>query len=594
MNTHLKMTNRVNFLANSIAKSLLCAALVTPLVLTSTWVNAEAIQQPFSIPAGDLGSVISRFAANTGAVVYFDSKLTKGKKTTGLNGSFTILSGLSQLLNGSGLKVIQESDDSYLVVKDTNPPMTLSTLKIKSSSTSNNATEGSNSYIITKMTTATKMNLAVLDTPQSISVVTSAEMEDFNLTSINDVLENTVGITVEKMESDRTQFTSRGFEINNFLIDGLSLPLNYSYQYGDINMAIYDHVEVTRGATGLTSANGNPSATVNMIRKRPTEEFNAAAKLSVGSWNSKIATADVGGAVNNDKSIRARAIVDVQNAESYLDRYETDSNLLSVIVETDISDNSLLAGGFTRYEDNNKGSQWGGIPAFDGVDYDISTNASSDWTYRDVVTTDAFIELTNTLANNWQLKSTYSYKDIEQDAELMNLWVYDDVLKIDGVQAYELSSKEHVLNLTLNGDYQLFNRDSEFVLGLDLAKRDVKETSDYDNDILGTAVDLTTWDGSTATPVYDDRNDGTDYNEKQTALFAASNIHILKKLNLLLGSRISNWERKGTGYWNASLDSDDKGVFTPYAGLVYKHTDTLSVYASYTTTFKPQSYIDEK
>lgn len=582
--------------------SVITAAIVGTLSLSIS-VQAEKIsnsevtitknKQSYKISAGSLEQALNTFGQQANIVLFFSTELTKDLHSNGLDGLFTKEQGLEQLLSGSNLVAIKQDDGGYVIkrisLQQSAGRLALTTVH----SGSDNITEGTDSYITKSMNTATKMNLDVIDTPQSISVITSAQIEDFQLTSINKILGNTVGVTVEKMESDRTQFTSRGFEIKNFLIDGLSLPLNYSYQYGDIDMALYDHVEITRGATGLTSPNGDPSATINMIRKRPTTNFQTEVKLSLASWSYKRADVDISGAVNNDKSIRVRAILAFENADSYLDRYETDSNLISTIIEVDIADNILFTAGITRYEDNNQGTQWGGIPAFDGIDYDISTNAATDWSYRDVVTTDMFMEVETSLTNDWQLKSTYAYKDIDQDANLANLWAYGDELQLDGVQDYQLLSKEHLLNVTLNGLYSLFNQKHEIVFGLDLAKRDVNETSNYDQDILGTVINLATWDGTTVTPVFDDRTDGTDYTEEQSALFFATNIHLLDNLNLLLGSRISNWKREGTSYWDSSWASDDEGVFTPHVGVLYKLTNNISTYASYTTTFKPQSNIDE-
>ncbi|SEG86125.1 TonB-dependent siderophore receptor [Marinobacterium lutimaris] len=556
----------------------------------STATTAEVETKLYKIPAGPLTAALNRFSTQAGVFLVGASTAAQGKNSPGLNGNYTLEQGFAALLTGSGLQAVKQTDGSYTLQVISTDESMLPTISVTDTAT---ATESAESYKITSSPSATKMQMDILDTPQSVSVVTAKQIEDFQLGTINDVLDSTTGITVEKMESDRTQFTSRGFEITNFLIDGVSLPLNYSYQYGDIDMAIYDRVEVIRGATGLVSANGDPSATINLIRKRPTDESQAELKVSAGSWDYRRADADFSGALNEAGTVRGRAIFAVENADSYLDRYETDSNIASAIIETDLSDRTLLSAGFTRYEDNNQGSQWGGIPAFDGTDYDVSTNATSDWAYRDVVTNDLFVELEHTLANDWQIKGTYAYEDIDQDAELINLWVYSGVLEIDGVQQYELSSKEHLFNLTLNGDYSLWGRDHEFVAGIDLAKRDLEETSNYDYDLLGTVIDLDSWDGSTDTPTYDDRTDGTDYTEKQAALFLANNLHLTDKLSLLLGTRLSNWERSGTGYWDSDWGSDDSGVLTPYAGAVYKITDNLSTYASYTTTFTPQSYIDE-
>jgi outer membrane receptor for ferric coprogen and ferric-rhodotorulic acid len=108
-------------------------------------------------------------------------------------------------------------------------------------------------------------------------------MEDFRLDTINDVLANT-GVTVEKVETNRTYYTARGFDITNFQMDGIGVPMTYSLQYGDIDMAMFDRVEIVRGANGLSSSTGNPSATVNFIRKRPTDDFQASAGLTIGSW----------------------------------------------------------------------------------------------------------------------------------------------------------------------------------------------------------------------------------------------------------------------------------------------------------------------
>lgn len=72
-------------------------------------------------------------------------------------------------------------------------------------------TEQTQSYTTGAMETATKMDLSVRETPQSVSVTTRTKMDDFKMESISDVLEHTTGVTVEQVETDRTYFTARGF-----------------------------------------------------------------------------------------------------------------------------------------------------------------------------------------------------------------------------------------------------------------------------------------------------------------------------------------------------------------------------------------------
>ena len=330
-----------------------------------------------------------------------------------------------------------------------------------------------------------------------------------------------------------------------------------------------------------------------MIRKRPTQEFKGLVKLSGGSWNKRRVDADISGSLTQSGDVTARLIVSKEKSDSYLDRYESDSTLISGIVEAKVSDDSKLSIGLSRYEDKNKGSQWGGIPAFNGIDYDVSTNAASDWSYRDVLTNEAFVEFDSNINDNWKVKTTYLYKNIKQDANLINLWDYSGDLKIDGAQDYDLSSKEHLLDLTLNGNYSLFNKEHKAVFGINYAKRNVKENSLYDRNILGTIIDLQSWDGSTATPVFNDTPNNSKYNEKLLALFFATNYNILDDLSLVAGTRYSNWETKGYGYWNSDKSSKNNGILTPYIGLVYKISDNISTYASYTTSYTPQSEIDK-
>lgn len=113
---------------------------------------------------------------------------------------------------------------------------------------SDSVTEGTNSYTTKSMNTATKLNLSVRDTPQSVVVVTSEQIKDENLESIQDITNNIAGFNSPTWDSERVYITSRGFEVDYYQIDGI--PTNYSgTQQQDLSM--YDRVEVVKGANGL-------------------------------------------------------------------------------------------------------------------------------------------------------------------------------------------------------------------------------------------------------------------------------------------------------------------------------------------------------
>src|SRR3954468_3247458 len=91
---------------------------------------------------------------------------------------------------------------------------------------------------------ATGLRLSPRETPQSVSVVTRGLMDDFKLNSVNAALEASNGVVVEKVETDRTYYTARGFDIVNFQLDGIGLPFVYGLVDGDIDTATYERVEV--------------------------------------------------------------------------------------------------------------------------------------------------------------------------------------------------------------------------------------------------------------------------------------------------------------------------------------------------------------
>ena len=168
-------------------------------------------------------------------------------------------------------------------------------------------TEGSGLYTADWMRSANGLVLSQRDTPQSTSVITRQQMDDRAIGSVRDVMENATGMNVQQAESERLTYYSRGFSMDTFQFDGVVKPLNSLYQFGEGNLdpAIYDHVEIIRGATGLMSGTGNPGGSVNFIRKRPTREFQGEAKVSAGSHDTYRGEIDLSTPFNASGSVRA-------------------------------------------------------------------------------------------------------------------------------------------------------------------------------------------------------------------------------------------------------------------------------------------------
>jgi outer-membrane receptor for ferric coprogen and ferric-rhodotorulic acid len=460
-------------------------------------------------------------------------------------------------------------------------------------------TEGSGSYTAGSTSTATKLPLTLRETPQSVTVVTREKMDDFNQTSINQVLEGTAGVTVEKIETDRTYYSSRGFDITNFQVDGLGLPMANGNVNGDLDTAIYDRVEVIRGATGLMTGAGNPSATVNMVRKRPTQEFQASVKGSAGSWENGRGEMDVSGSLVESGKLRGRTVLVKQNKESYLDRYATDKTVIYGVVEGDVAANTLLTLGYSLQQNDSDSPMWGALPLFytDGspTDYDVSTSTSSDWSYWNVDNRRAFAELSHDFGSGWQGKAVYNFIDTRQDSRLFYIYGTPDKTTGEGLLSYpglyQMHMKQHVADVTASGPFRLLGREHQLVVGGTVSRSTVDELSLYSNDIGTKLPPLENWDGSYTQPAFDLYPNGSHWTDKEVAGYLAARFSVLRDLSWIVGSRLTSWETEGQGYGTVKSNSAH-GVLTPYTGLVYDLTDQWSTYASYTTIFTPQKAMD--
>ncbi|BBI59882.1 hypothetical protein HSBAA_11880 [Vreelandella sulfidaeris] len=119
----------------------------------------------------------------------------------------------------------------------------------------------------------TGLTLSQKELPQAISIVTEQRIRDQNLNSIEEVLSNTTGISTRNVDSERVSFSSRGFRINSFQYDGIpTLNTDNRWYFGEgrLNTAIYDRVEVIRGANGLVSGSGNPGRQLTSCASTPT------------------------------------------------------------------------------------------------------------------------------------------------------------------------------------------------------------------------------------------------------------------------------------------------------------------------------------
>jgi outer membrane receptor for ferric coprogen and ferric-rhodotorulic acid len=446
---------------------------------------------------------------------------------------------------------------------------------------------------------ASRLDLSIIEIPQSVSVITSAQMKDFQLSDINAALDSATGINVERIETDRTYYTARGFDVTNFQIDGVGLPLTSGNNHADEDTAIYERVEVIRGANGLMTGVGNPSATINFIRKRPTTETEVSIIGTLGSWDKRRIEVDASTAITD--KVSARAVLVKQDNDSYLDRYEQDKSVAYAFIGAELSDSTTLSISHSYNQSDAKGNNWGANPLYytDGsaTDYDSSTNTSSNWSNWQVIKNNTVVELAHYFNSQWSLRATYSHKTTNEDTELFYVYGTPDKATELGLlgyaSEYDLDDKHDLFDAYINGEFSLFGREHQIVAGINFAQMSYIDTSLYDYTTgYGFPVmpSLPEWDGNTPRPTFNHGLTGSDITNKQKAAYFTARFEVLDNLHVITGGRYNDWKVEGSSY-NVIQNAADK-EFIPYLGAVFQITPELVAYTSYTETFISQTELD--
>lgn len=457
---------------------------------------------------------------------------------------------------------------------------------------------GTSEYGVSDGETATRLGLSVLETPQSLSAISRSQLDDFALHNLNDALASQATVQVQSIETDRTYYTARGFEVRNFQRDGIGLGLTSGTLNGDIDAALFERIDVLRGANGLMSGAGNPSATINLIRKRPTEEGTLSVAATLGSWNARRLELDASASLG--ENTRGRLVGVIDKSESYLDRYETYNRIVYGVIEQDLGAMGRLSAGVTVEDYQSDSPMWGALPLHytDGsqTDYDVSKSTSADWAFWDNRKRSAFVEYVLPLAGSWQFQTVYQYDDSKGDSELFYIYDLPDRTTEAGMTGYASQyvgdERRQQLDAFFQGQYTLFGRDHDAVVGLNYARAETDETSLYDyTNGFPAITDFGSWEGRAPTPNFVDGRTGSDYRDTQQAAYLATRFRLSDTLSLVGGARVLDWRSKGQSY-DKSRATQANGKVLPYSGLVYQYAQNHSAYLSYTETFMPQSDLD--
>ncbi|MDD1841287.1 Fe(3+)-pyochelin receptor FptA [Pseudomonas aeruginosa] len=440
------------------------------------------------------------------------------------------------------------------------------------------------------VTTLGKVPLKPRELPQSASVIDHERLEQQNLFSLDEAMQQATGVTVQPFQLLTTAYYVRGFKVDSFELDGVPTLLGNTASSPQ-DMAIYERVEILRGSNGLLHGTGNPAATVNLVRKRPQREFAASTTLSAGRWDRYRAEVDVGGPLSASGNVRGRAVAAYEDRDYFYDVADQGTRLLYGVTEFDLSPDTLLTVG-AQYQHIDSITNMAGVPmAKDGSNLGLSrdTYLDVDWDRFKWDTYRAFGSLEQQLGGGWKGKVSAEYQEADSRLRYAGSFGAIDPQTGDGGQltgaAYKFKSIQRSLDANLNGPVRLFGLTHELLGGVTYAQGETRQDTARFLNLPNTPVNVYRWDphGVPRPQIGQYTSPGTT-TTTQKGLYALGRIKLAEPLTLVVGGRESWWDQD-----TPATRFKPGRQFTPYGGLIWDFARDWSWYVSYAEVYQPQA-----
>ncbi|MNK59149.1 Ferric-pseudobactin receptor precursor [compost metagenome] len=572
--------------------------------------QAAAQARDINVPAQPLGAALNELSRQTGVQVLAAGDVVSGLAAPAVSGRLSFQQALDRLLAGSGLVAVRNGPTRVTIQRQsTAGASTLPAVTVAAQAATDGTTEGTGSYTTRAAAGATRMDLSLRETPQSVSVIGRQQIDDQNLVTLEDVLRQTPGIVADRND-ERVTFSSRGFALST-MIDGVP-TLGFNSVAGESSMistAFYDRVEVIRGAAGLLNGVGSPGGAINLVRKRPTSEFAGHISGGIGSWSRYNAEIDVGGPLNADGTVRGRFMASRTDGKSFIENKKRSEDALYGILEVDLAAGSRLSVGFEHQKTAIDGANYGQSPLFfsngQRTNLPRSFNSSAPWSYWDMYSDKLFANLDQRLGAGWQLKVDASYLKSKRERASGDLSIYRAINARTGASTIDIRENpaegaNKALDVHLKGPFEAFGQTHEAVVGMSYNTYDATV---YTRGAVPRMIDrrplnfyqLQSFPEPTSFsyPLYT-----APLNTTEKAIYASTRLKLAEPLSLIVGARgtwyksdastldWTTWRRTGVSSMR------ENGVVTPYLGVVFDVSKELSLYGSYTDIFQPNTVRD--
>jgi len=456
-------------------------------------------------------------------------------------------------------------------------------------------------YLIPNASTATGTNTPILETPFSVQVIPQELIRDRQVTQVREALTNVSGVTFNGDNTSRggDLYIIRGFTGGTVLQDG--------FRRGDISsetppsndISTVDRIEVVKGPASILTGAIEPGGVINLVTKKPLANPFREVELQVGSRNLLRPRFDVTGPLTANGNVLYRINGAYESSNSVRNLTEKNQKLvLAPTIAWKVSDNTDFSVS-VEYIDSKNPADFG-IPAIGNkvanvpIDRiitepnDTATNQSLNIGYN----------IEHRFSPNLKLKNAFQYSSSQFDFDVIALPIaFDDttntVTRVPANQEAQLKNFAFQTNLT--GDFKTGTVTHTLLGGVDYLRRDGRTANRLDfapspldlfNPVYGGLVKPSK---AALAPFTDARTTSNSY-----GVYLQDQVGITKEIKLLAGVRYDTFNQSNTNLLedvgSPTRDSRlDASALTPRVGLLYQVTPAVSLYGSYSQSFRPNT-----
>ncbi|MCA8901572.1 MAG: TonB-dependent siderophore receptor, partial [Hyphomonas sp.] len=452
-------------------------------------------------------------------------------------------------------------------------------------------------YVPTDGATANKANIPLMETPQSVSVITRDQIDLLSFVDAQQAVRYTSGVFGENYGPDlRFDFvTVRGFTPKQY-IDGLAAPVSTAIYSVGVDLYAFESFDVLKGPASALYGSSPPGGLYNQVSRRPEQEFSGEIQAKYGSDDYKQIAGTVTGPLSDTVSYSLTGLYRDREAER--DLVSAERTLIAPAITFDISPDTKLIGLAYFQSDEVLGDTNGFLPVYGTLlpnplgEIDPSTNLGDPNSRFERDQWSIGYEFLHNFSDTLSFTSNTKWSDYEEDTPV---GIYGGGGLVDAdfdgtpddyrtVQQYNFSYKEAVESVATDNrfalDWDAGGATHQIIAGLDYRKVDNK--ADY-GFIFANTIDL--FDPVYAPQATLEPGYPSAYNDqtlKQTGLYVQDHIG-LGKLFFTVSAR-QDWV---TVENNAASTEQDQESFTYRLGANYLFDSGFAPYVSYATSFEP-------